>query len=197
MRTSVDALMSVRRWVRSVLPGPPWRIMLAADPGRVERPYAVVNTADGNAVTQDGVNAMRNQLPIVVHAFPPDGSRPSASKLIAERVAAGLSRAIEAGVPDYQVPTIRTASKMIPLFDYGGVNPEDYTSEEALDLAATVRLRPDYLLVADGWKAQSVPQADEGQMFVATLEMRVQWFSAAGLRSAGTTPLQRTRVRIR
>jgi hypothetical protein len=195
VRTSADALLSVRRWVSNVLPGPPWRVMLAGDEGLVQRPYAVVSTADGVSTSHDVPNTMRNVLPIVVHAFPPAGSRASGSKLIAERVAAALSVAVQAGVPDRRVVGLRSRSQLIPLFDYGGINAENLTSEGALSMSNPGRLRPDYLRVLDGFKAQSLPQADDGQMFVASLELRVQWFSPTGLRSTGTT-LADANVRI-
>jgi hypothetical protein len=188
VRTPVDALLSVRRWVASVLPGPPWRVLLAADPGRVERPYAIVAPADGATGQHDGPAAVRETLPLVVHAFPDVGSRPSGSALIAQRVASALDWAVRAGVPDRGAPAVRGFKQRIPLWDYGGVNPDALDSEDALDSSAFVPTRTphDYLLVADGWKANVQPEADEGQLFVATLELRVQWFSPTGLRSVGT-----------
>jgi hypothetical protein len=90
---------------------------------------------------------------------------------------------------------LRSRSQLIPLFDYGGINAENLTSEGALSMSNPGRLRPDYLRVLDGFKAQSLPQADDGQMFVASLELRVQWFSPTGLRSTGTT-LADANVRI-
>lgn len=185
MRTQPDALLSMRRWVASILPGPPWRVLLAGDQGRVQRPYAIVAPADGATVTQDGPQVMKHLLPITVMAFPQAGSRPSASRLLAERVAAAFDLAIRAGVSDYADAGVRGHTRLIPLWDYGGVNPDDYTDEAALDTAATFRLAPDYLRVSDGWKASSQAQADEGELFVALLEARVQWFSPAGLRSDG------------
>lgn len=196
MRTQVDALLSVRRWVRCVLPGPPWRLLLAGDQGRVERPYAIVSSAEGATVTQEGPQLMSNALPVVVQCYPPSGSRPSGSKLIAERVASALDLAIAAGVPDFRYPEdVRGATRLIPLWDYGGVDPDDYESEDVLDDSQPTRLRPDYMRVSDGWKASTQPQADTGELFVATLEMRVQWFSPAGLRSVGQ-PFNSVRVRI-
>jgi hypothetical protein len=188
MRTQVDALLSVRRWVRSVLPGPPWRVVLAADPGRVERPYAIVATADGATGSREGPELMSMLLPIIVQAFPPSGSRPSGSKLVSERVAAALEAAVRAGVVDYADATVRGYPQRIPLWDYEGgatLDLDGLVNEDVLRDGPVGRLRPDYLLVQDGWKAQSLPEADEGQLYVATLEMRVQWFAPTGLRKTG------------
>lgn len=171
-----------------MLPGPPWRVLLAGDEGRVERPYAVVSTADGAVGAHDGPETVRMTLPIVVHAFPPVGSRPSGSKLIAERIAATLSAAVAAGVRDYADATVWGGKQRIPLWDYGGaptMTMAQLKSEAALDKPTVTRQRPDYLWVADGWKAQSLPQADTGELFVATLEARVQWLAPTGLPETG------------
>jgi hypothetical protein len=188
----VDALLSVRRYMLGVLPGPPWRVLLAGDEGRVERPYAVVTTADGATGSHDGPQTVRMSLPIVVHAFPPVGTRPSASKLIAERVAAAFDAAMRVGVRDYSDTAVRGRKQTIPLWDYEGPGGErtlaQLTSSAVLDGRPTVRRnRPDYLWVADGWKAQSMPQADTGELFVATLEARVQWLAPTGLAPTGPT----------
>lgn len=192
MRTTPDALLSVRRYMLGVLPGPPWRVLLAGDEGRVERPYAIVTTADGATGSHDGPETARMSLPIVVHAFPPAGDRPSTSKLIAERVAAALNGAITVGVRDYKDPAVRGHKQKIPLWDYEGAGGprtlEQLTSSAVLDGKPDVRRnRPDYLWVADGWKVQSMPQADTGELFVATLEARIQWLAPTGLRVTGPT----------
>jgi hypothetical protein len=193
MRTPADALLSVRRYVLGVLPGPPWRVLLAGDEGRVERPYAVVSTADGTTGSHEGPATVRLSLPIVVHAFPPVGTRPSHSKLIAERVASAFDAAVRVGVRDYAVPTVRGFKQMMPLWDYEGAGGPrtlaQLTSSKAIDDArpAVTRYRPDYLWVADGWKVQSLPQADTGELFVATLEARVQWLAPTGLRPTEPT----------
>jgi hypothetical protein len=147
-----------------------------------------VTTADGATGSTDGPESVKMVLPVVVHAFPPVGSRPSHSKLIAERVAAALDAAIRAGVPDYRDPTVRGGKQRIPLWNYEGAGGPrtmaQLTSSDAIDKTLNVtRYPPDYLWVADGWKAQSLPQADTGELFVATLEARVQWISPTGLRS--------------
>lgn len=188
----MDALLSVRRYMIGLMPGPPWRVMLAGDEGHVERPYAVVSTADGAAGTDDGPQTVNMSLPIVVHAFPPAGDRPSASKLIAQRVANALELAIRVGVVDYRDPTVRGVKQKIPLWDYvgagGAMSMDELTSTAVLDGNPAVRRnRPDYLWVADGWKAQAIPQADSGQLFVATLEARVQWLAPTGLAITGPT----------
>lgn len=187
MRTPLDAMLSVRRWVLGVLPAPPWTVLLAGDQGRVERPYAVVASADGATGSQEGQETVRMVLPMVVHAFPPSVSRASNSKVIAERVAAALDAAIRAGMPDYLDPTVRGRQQRIPLWDYGGGASLSLEELSAVDLSAASvsRLRPDFLTVSDGWKTQAMPQADTGDLFVATLEMRVQWFAPTGVPVGG------------
>lgn len=196
MRTPVDALLSVRRYVVGVLPGPPWRVLLAGDEGHVERPYAIVSTADGTTVSHDGPQTVTMQLPVVVHAFPPVGSRPSASKLIAERVATALDMALAVGITDYRDPSVRGAKQRIPLWDYqptGVLSMAQLVSEDALAGPSVRRNRSDYLMVSDGWKAQTLPQADSGELFVATLEARVTWLAPTGLAGPGRT-LNQVRV---
>jgi hypothetical protein len=197
VRTQVDALLSVRRWVVSVLPGPPWRVLLAGDEGRTERPYAVVSTADGASGAHDGPETVRMVLPIVVQAFPPVGRRPSHSKLIAERVAAALEAAIRVGVPDYHDAAVRGARQRIPLWDYSTevATMEGLVSEDVLASPSVTRNRPDYLFVPDGWKAQSLPQVDTGDLFVATLEARVQWLAPTGVPAPGAV-LQQVRQSV-
>lgn len=199
MRTPLDALLSVRRFVKAVLPGPPWRVMLAADTGRVERPYAIVASADGASGVREGVETVKMVLPVVVHAYPPESLRSSASKLVSERVASALDAAIRAGMLDYADPTVRGGPQRIPLWDYAGglsLSLEDLVDDSALQDASISRLRPDYLTVSDGWKVQSMPQADTGELFVATLEMRVQWLAPMGLVQSGAL-LERVTADVR
>jgi hypothetical protein len=182
-RTYEDALRSVRRYVAAALGSPPWRVLLAADPGRLEVPYAVVNEPDGFTQGRNGVETDQLSMPVVVMAYPEQGVRPSESKLAAIRVATVLQDAITYGVPDAAVPSVVGHRQMIPLWNYAPEDaplPINHQSGNASDRGAQ-----DYVRVADGWSVRVRPEASEDELFVAVLQMRVQWFRGAGLRSTG------------
>lgn len=189
MREREDAIRSVRRYVSSALGSPPWRVRFEMD-ARFKRPFALVNPPPtGGDVTVDGVSSARQQLPLVIQAYPeePDAKGPagtSEARMRAERAAELITQALLVGVVDGVDPEVRGYTHRIPLWDYHDDAGEPLPLDGPQSVA-TRRHAPDYLWVADGWSVYVQPEASERQLFVAIANLRVQWFRSTQLAPTG------------
>lgn len=204
MRTQADALRSVRRYVTSALGSPPWRVALSME--RFKRPFAFVNDPAQGPVQMAGPSSVRQSLPVVVQLYPPlpgDGvDRAAASKIAAINAGELVNQALMVGVPDAatevlraadpELPVVRGHYRRIPLwsYEYPDGSPLPLDGDESV---AWERFHCDYLWVDDGWSVQTRPEASEDHLFVAIVNLRVQWFRSSALRSAGMT-LQRVQI---
>jgi hypothetical protein len=195
VRSREDALRSVRRYVWSALGGMPWRVRLELD-GRFKRPFVLVSSPPAGPLVPGGPGSVRQALPLLVQAYPvlpPAGPmRTTEARLRAERAGELLIQALTIGAADIADPTVRGYHGRIPLWDYTDDDGEPLPLEGE-GAVATRRFYCDYLSVDDGWTVQVQPEAAERQLFVARLNLRVQWFRNARLRSGDVT-LQRVEI---
>lgn len=156
-----------------------------------KRPFALVETPVRATLRRDAPETVRQTLPFTVKLWPVEpAAGPSSeteARLRAERASEQLTIGLLAGVADQADPTVRGYPGRIPLWDY-----HDDETGEPLPLSgpqsvATRRHSIDYLLLTDDWDVHVQPETQDGQLFVAVANLRVQWFRGSRLRSAGTT----------
>lgn len=180
MREREDALRSMQRFAFNALGGPPWRTRLAMIGFR--RPFALLNAPVPAADARVGAETVRDSLNLVMQLYPelptPGPLRAVEARLVAERAAERMIRALRAGVPDLRDPTVHSWQNRIPLWDYHDATgaPLPLSGPESI---ATRRNAPDYLLVDEGWTVHVQPEAGEDQLFVALVNVRVQWLRSA------------------
>jgi len=73
MRTSVDALRSLKRYVASAL-GDDWEVRLSVDEGTFARPQALLQAAGSPVTLQGTQHTVDVQAPFVIYLYPESGS---------------------------------------------------------------------------------------------------------------------------
>lgn len=156
MRTSEDALRSVKRYLALVLP-PEWELRMWADEGSYEAPLARIAESGPTLYTSHRVYTDIVQ-PVQVHFFLPVAETVSAAMAAARALREQIMVAIEVGV-DQGRP------RRIPLYDYDGLG-EDEPSDR--------RAYYDYLKVRD-LSVNTVPDSNVPTGVVVVADMRIAW----------------------
>lgn len=166
MRTSIDVLRSVKRYVAEAL-GEDWEVRLLVEEGTFGRPAAQVLEATGQTITGPS-HTMDVIQTFVVHAFPVKGDTVMESLLEASAVEDTFVRALRIGIGEGR-------AARIPLYDYEGV-PHDAGS--------TARAPQDYARILDLEISRTQSPQDE-LLFTVSAEVRLGWRRDGQIPSSG------------
>lgn len=177
MRTVEDALRSLKRYVAAVLDGTGdvYDVRMAREeptsrPGAVVRPSAPAVLADGASHTLDIA------LPFEVMAYPPAGSSPAESAVIALQAMDVLQQGLAAGVGAGR-------ARRVPLWDYTGVA---WSGGLATDVQHVGFMR------VDGISVHQRPDMDDDSLAVIIADMRLSWRREGDRQMNGQAPVSVT-----
>lgn len=167
MRTSIDALRSLKRYVAVAL-GPDWEVRLQAEEGTFKRPQAIILEPPGGAQVTGSAHSSDLVQTFVVHIFPERGNTVMESLTGAADVEEIIFNAFRSGVGKGRVARM-------PLYDYEAVGPEEPSdARRGTDFAQVLALSVE--------RKQS--PSDELN-YTVTTEVRLGWRRNAGLPSSG------------
>ena len=166
MRTSIDVLRSLKRYVAEAL-GEEWEVRLLVEEGTFGRPAAQVMEATGQTITGPS-HTMDVIQTFMVHTFPVKGDTVMESLLAASEVEETMVRAFRIGVGEGR-------AARLPLYDYDSV-PHDAGS--------TSRNQPDYARILDLEISRTQSPQDE-LLFTVSVEVRLGWRRDGRLPSVG------------
>lgn len=179
MRTPLDILRSVQRYLAVVLPEP-WDIRIGIENETPERPYVLV-TRNGPSlpVGAYGAHTQRLQQPITVHAYLAEAD----SREVAEVEAAAME-----GLLFHLFKTTgaapATRGDVVPLWDFigdttGGTNPP--------------RAHCDYASIKR-YAARSLADPNNPRRMTTIVDLALEWFLAGSTAPSGTIPVSSIRV---
>lgn len=115
MRTNIDALRSLKRYVAASL-GDAWEVRLSMDEGTFSRPQALIQAAGSPVNSQASRHAVDVVAPFVIYLYPESGSTHMESLINAGDAEELLFDAFHVGVGAFGRPL------RIPFYDYEGKN---------------------------------------------------------------------------
>ena len=176
MRTAVDAIRSLKRYVSECLPD--WEVRLAEEQAAFRRPCVLVGPAgaerwSGPATRTDSV------LPTSIHCYPEAGASPAEAMLGALGIAEALYQGFRVGI-GYGGPM------RVPLWDYDDV-PLDQPAVSRLAYPGDDnRWHGDYLRVA-GLSVNRIRDPDDPNLYDVVADCRLGWSRGGRLPSEGET----------
>lgn len=176
MRTTVDALRSVKRYTAEVL-GELWEVRLWSEQGTFRFPFARVaktgpTSYASRRVATDVLQAMQ------IHCYPP----PATTVELALEQASALQELLVEG---FETGVLLGRPRRIPLYDYDGVPAGG---------GSMARHPSDHLRVED-FSVNYLPDAQDQTRVAVVADLRVGW-SRYTLRPA-PIPLTATELRVR
>jgi hypothetical protein len=178
MRTSHDAIMSVKRYMAVAL-GAEWEVRLWSDEGSFAPPVARVAEASPTLVARHGRVAVEVTQALQVHCYTEPADTVSGSLVRARAVEELLHTAIEVGVGE-------AWPRRIPLYDYDGIDAGE---------PSTARNYYDFLRVAD-FSVNRIEDSEDATLVVVVADVRVRWSRATTI-DPGTGTVESLRVEER
>lgn len=166
MRTSLDALRSMKRYVATSL-GEAWEVRLLVEEGTFGRPAAQVMEATGQTITGPH-HTMSVVQTFMVHAFPVPGETVMESLIAAGEVEDNLVRAFRIGVD-------KGRAARVPLYNYDAVPHNE---------GSTARHPQDYARILDFEVSRTQSPQDE-LLFTVSAEVRLGWERDGQILSTG------------
>lgn len=159
MRTELDALLSLQRYVAQALPEP-WTVYAEPENEQLVRPFAIVSR-DGDADTDAAIDTPQITVPFTVYAYPDPGDTRAVSRQREHAARDALWQLFVRGLdPGRQ--------RLVPLWDYAG---HDAVQRVTVDDGAT-----SFRLNYDGtWTA---PLAQPAQPW--TVQQALEGLAGAG-----------------
>lgn len=156
MRTPIDALRSVKRYVAVAL-GEEWEVRLDREEGAITLPFASVGFAGPSQTSGPAWETLMTQ-PVNIWLTPVPGTNGMEAQENAGKIEDSLWQAFRTGVG-------LGKPLRIPLYDYAGV---------AANQGSEKRAYPDYLRVTDFQITQNA-DADDVRRVMVNAELRVTW----------------------
>lgn len=169
MRTNLDALRSLKRYVALALPDP-YEVVLAGDEASQSRPYASVK-ATGPALITGPAHTVDVAQPFAVYAYPMPADTPADSLVVAARIEEALNTAFALGID-------KGRRMRLPLYDFEGLG---------MDERSEVRTPHDFARIMS-LSVNRVQTPDDERFFTVTAELRLAWRRGTPVRD---TPLVR------
>lgn len=168
MRTSEDALRSLKRYVSAIL-GDAWEVRTPDDEAAFVRPFARVQFAGPMNMMAGSQFVAEMNRPFTVLAYPPPGETIGDSVLAAARVEDAIFQGFRAGGVGGGRPL------RVPLFDYAGVPNTD---------GSVARFGSDFMRVAD-LSVNSVGDPENAALWTVVVDIRLRWARTAAVVSGG------------
>lgn len=156
MRTSIDALRSVKRYLAIAL-GDDWEVRLDREEGAITLPFASVAFSGQTLVSGPAHETLLTQ-PMSLYLTPVPGKDGIEAQMLAAEIEDILYEAFRVGVDEGR-------PMRIPLYDYAGV---------PTDMGSTARPGPDFLRITDLSMNQSADDDDTRRVTI-TVDLRVTW----------------------
>lgn len=191
MRTTADALRSLKRYVAATL-GPEWEVRLPADDDVFHRPFCRVRTTTPGTIRMAGSLQVEYRQSFSILCYPIEQNDEEQARLEAARVEERLFQAIAVGThapslgQQVSLTTRRGHPMRIPLYDYDGVPVTEAVSEEARD-------HRDFMRVEGEPTITTLTDPQDPLSVVVTAEIRMSWVRSAAVPSA-VMPVQSVTV---